>query len=390
MVRTMNDDVTGNTGISSHALTSEQVLLVIDQLPTMQMASFLVALVLAFSVRNTVPRANIAVWLLMVLGIAVSRIVLYYRIKRTREQSFDGAYWKNLFLLQTLISGVIWGLSAFLLFPADDHGLIALFVLVIASLSAATTVSHSSLKWGSAAWAGPAMMLYAVRCIKEGGEFEYTIGFLIALYLFTIISYSFKHHRAITASISLRFENLKLVEDLRRANDILLQSSSRDGLTGLANRTRFEEFMDREWRRALRERRPVSLIMLDIDHFKPYNDNYGHQEGDECLKKVAAVIADTIKRPADLVARYGGEEFISVLPDTDMRGALELAEKLRIAVELLHIQHAHSSAANIVTVSIGVASMVPEPGMDRSSLVKLVDTALYTAKGEGRNRVRTA
>jgi diguanylate cyclase (GGDEF)-like protein len=386
----MNENVLGNARTSGNDIASEQVLLVFDQLPTIQLTSFLVALVLAFSVRNTVPRGNILAWLLMILAIVVSRIVLYYRFQRIREQPYDVAYWKNIYLFLALISGTVWGLSAFLMFPADDHGLIALFVLVIASLSAATTVAHSSLKWGAAAWSGPAMMLYAVRCIMEREEFGYTIGFLIGLYEFTIINQSFKHHRAITASISLKFENLKLVEELRRANEVLRQSSARDGLTGLANRTRFEEFMDREWRRALRERTPVSLIMLDIDHFKPYNDNYGHQEGDECLKKVAAVIAETIKRPADLAARYGGEEFMAVLPDTDMHGALEIAEQLRISVELLRVPHAHSSAANIVTVSIGVASLSPVHGMDHSSLIKLADTALYAAKRDGRNRVRTA
>jgi diguanylate cyclase (GGDEF)-like protein len=386
----MNEDVLGNARTSGNKIVSEQVFLVFDQMPTMQMTSFLVALVLAFSVRNTASRANILAWLLMVLAIVISRIVLYYRFKKIRELPFDGAYWKNAFLFLALVSGTVWGLSAFLMFPADDNGLIALFVLVIASLSAATTISHSSLKWGAAAWAVPAMMLYAVRCFMEGGELDYTIGLLIGLYLFTIINHSFKHHRAITASVSLKFENLKLVEELRQANEVLRQSSARDGLTGLANRTRFEEFMEREWRRALRARTPISLIMLDIDHFKPYNDNYGHQEGDECLKKVAAVIAETVKRSADLVARYGGEEFMAVLPDTDLHGALEIAEKLRISVELLRVPHAHSSAANIVTVSIGVASLVPVQGMDRSSLVKLVDTALYAAKRDGRNRVRTA
>jgi len=380
----------GDNRSSGNNIVREQVLLVFDQLPTMQMTSFLVALVLAVSVRNTAPRVNIFVWLLMVLGLAVSRIVLFYRFRRIREQPFDGAYWKNAFLLLTFVSGAVWGLSAFLMFPADNPGLIAFFVLVIASLSAATTISHSSLRWGAAAWAGPAMTLYAMRCAMQGGEFGYTISLLIGLYLFTVINHSFKHHRAITASISLKFENLNLVEELRKANEILRQSSVRDGLTGLANRTHFEEFMEREWRRALREHRPVSLIMLDIDHFKPYNDNYGHQEGDECLKKVAAAIAKTVKRAADLTARYGGEEFMAVLPATDMHGALAIAEKLRITVELLRIPHAHSSAANIVTVSVGVASLVPAHGLDHSNLVKLVDTALYAAKHDGRNRVKAA
>jgi two-component system, chemotaxis family, response regulator WspR len=130
--------------------------------------------------------------------------------------------------------------------------------------------------------------------------------------------------------------------------------------------------------------------MLDIDHFKLYNDNYGHQGGDDCLKKVAAVIAGSVKRPADLAARYGGEEFMVVLPDTDIRGATEIAEKLRITVELLGVPHAFSATASVVTISVGEASIVPEQHIASSHLIKLVDTMLYAAKHDGRNRVKVA
>ena len=232
------------------------------------------------------------------------------------------------------------------------------------------------------------MLLYAVRCAMEDGEVEHIVGILIIVYLYSILNLSYKHHSVILSSISLKFENLALLEDVRKVNDILRKTSAIDGLTGLANRQCFEEFMDREWRRAARERKPISVIMLDIDHFKAYNDNYGHQGGDDCLKKVAAVMAESVKRPADIAARYGGEEFVVVLPDTDARGALEMAEKLRISVEMLGVPHAHSATASVVTVSIGVASLVPEHGSDYSLLVKSSDAALYAAKREGRNRVK--
>ena len=276
-----------------------------------------------------------------------------------------------------------------MIFPAGDPAHIALFVLVIASLSAATTVSHSALRMGPTVWAAPAMLLYAVRCYQEGFE-TYTIGLLIIVYLFAVLNYSFKHNNTLASSVSLKFENLELLEELRKANDILRHASAIDGLTGLANRQSFDECMDREWRRAVREQHVLSLIMIDIDHFKRYNDNYGHQGGDECLKKVAAVIAGSVKRAADLAARYGGEEFMVVLPDTDSRGATEIAERLRIEVEVLGVPHAFSATASVVTISIGVASLVPEQHLDPSHLIKLVDTRLYAAKHEGRNRVKVA
>jgi diguanylate cyclase (GGDEF)-like protein len=368
----------------------EQVRLAIKQLPTVQIASFIVALTLSYTVRDIVPHIRILIWGLMVLTIVVSRIVLSYQFLKVSQRPFDGEYWKNAFLLLALISGVIWGLSAFLIFPANNPALISLFVLVVASLSASTTISHSSIKFGPAVWAGPAMLLYAVRCAWEGGETEDTIAFLTIIYLATIIHYSFNHNRTITSAISLKFENLELLEELQKTNDILRRTSAVDGLTGLANRYSFEEFMEREWRRAIRDRKPLSLIMADIDHFKAFNDNYGHQGGDDCLKKVAWVIAASVKRPADLAARYGGEEFMAVLPDTDLNGALEIAEMLRRGVEALNIPHEHSSTAGVVTISVGVASLIPEQVMSSSHLVKLVDMALYSAKHAGRNMIRAA
>ncbi len=368
----------------------EQVRLAARQVPTMLMASFIVALVLCYAVRNIVPPARILAWLLMVLAIIGGRIVLYRKFIKAGVGAFDGRYWSGAYLLFALLSGIIWGFSAFLIFPAGNTALISLFVLVMASLSAATTISHSSLKFGPTLWAGPAMLFYAVRCAAEGHETENIIALLIIVYLVTILHYAFTHHRMITSSLSLKFENLELLEEVRKANEILRRASAIDGLTGLANRQSFEEFMDREWRRAIRDQRPLSLIMADIDHFKAFNDNYGHQGGDDCLKKVASVIAEEAKRPADLAARYGGEEFMTVLPDTDLNGAIEIAERMRAKVEALAVPHEYSPTAGVVTISIGVATLIPSRGMSPSTLIRLVDTALYSAKHAGRNMVRVA
>ena len=201
----------------------EQLRLVIEQIPTMLVTSFIVALVLAYAVRHIVAPENILVWVSMVLLITFSRVVVYYRFRKVREEPFDGENWRNLYLILAVISGIIWGASAFIIFPAGNLGLISLFVLVMACLSAGTTVSHSSLRLGPTAWAGPAMLLYAIRILAEGGEFGYTLSFLIILYIVTILRYSFIHNRSITSAITLRFENLELFAELRRVNDILRQ-----------------------------------------------------------------------------------------------------------------------------------------------------------------------
>jgi diguanylate cyclase (GGDEF)-like protein len=180
--------------------------------------------------------------------------------------------------------------------------------------------------------------------------------------------------------------------ELRRANDRLTELSLSDPMTGIANRRMFDEFLKKEWRRATREQRPISLILIDVDHFKNYNDSLGHQQGDMCLIAVAAVLQLHVQRPADLAARYGGEEFAVVLPDTGMDGAMHMAETLRRAVRDLRIEHPASETAAYLTLSLGLASMVPSPsdgdgGME--TLLDRADQALYQAKKSGRDQVRT-
>jgi diguanylate cyclase (GGDEF)-like protein len=160
-----------------------------------------------------------------------------------------------------------------------------------------------------------------------------------------------------------------------------------DGLTGIPNRRRFDEHMEGEFRRAKRATTPLSVVMIDVDSFKDYNDNYGHQKGDECLILIAAALSRVLGRPCDLVARYGGEEFIAVLPSTNADGAWALAETMRKEIESLHIEHAHSKVAPHVTVSLGVITQIPAHNTAISHMIGAADRALYQAKRNGRNCV---
>jgi diguanylate cyclase (GGDEF)-like protein len=176
-------------------------------------------------------------------------------------------------------------------------------------------------------------------------------------------------------------------QQLEMANRALARLSSLDGLTEVANRRAFDEAFEVEWRRASRTASSLALILVDIDHFKAYNDTYGHQGGDDCLRRVAAILGKSAARAGELVARYGGEEFVVLLPSTDGPEAAALAEALRARVEGLGIPHASSASAGVVTLSLGVAAVVPGEGRSPADLLKDADGALYAAKRGGRNRV---
>ncbi|MCG8435512.1 MAG: diguanylate cyclase [Gammaproteobacteria bacterium] len=176
-------------------------------------------------------------------------------------------------------------------------------------------------------------------------------------------------------------------QQLQQANLQLQELSFIDGLTGIANRRRFDEILEAEWYRALRTQKPISILLIDADRFRELNDTHGHQYGDDCLRKIARELKSGAVRPADLVARYGGEEFGIILPETDLQGALAIAESLRRAVEAMQISHGTSDVSDYVTISLGVAAVRPRERGEQRSLVRAADTALYAAKRAGRNRV---
>jgi diguanylate cyclase (GGDEF)-like protein len=173
---------------------------------------------------------------------------------------------------------------------------------------------------------------------------------------------------------------------LKQANLELKKLVNLDGLTKIANRRCFNDRIQSEWERLSREHQPLSLLLFDIDYFKHYNDCYGHQLGDECLKSIAQALQQTLCRPADLLARYGGEEFVAILPNTEINGAIIVAEEMRMAIANLKIPHQNSDISNMVTVSIGITSLIPSPQQKTSILIKQADIALYNAKQKGRNR----
>ena len=221
-----------------------------------------------------------------------------------------------------------------------------------------------------------AVAFYAFIAVGEGMPgtelTHYLSMLLIANVICVAAAYSLEHARRIAW-----LEGRRLAE-----------SALQDGLTGIHNRRLFDDHLQRVWAQSIRERKPMSLLFADIDHFKAYNDRYGHQAGDEAMKAVASVLARFARRPLDLAARYGGEEFAIVLFDTSREHALRIGEEIMEAVRQLAIPHADSSAAPVLTISMGIACVVPASRRSWEGVVQLADQALYAAKDAGRNQAR--
>ncbi|MEL7144496.1 MAG: diguanylate cyclase, partial [Cyanobacteria bacterium J06573_11] len=191
---------------------------------------------------------------------------------------------------------------------------------------------------------------------------------------------------SITVELALALHQSQQHQELLIANQELQKLALSDGLTSLANRRRFDEHLADEWQRLARERQPLSLILCDLDHFKLYNDTFGHPAGDRCLIRVARALLSGPQRPADLVARYGGEEFAIILPNTDTHGAWRIAQKIHDSIRALQIDHAPGNEEPYVTVTMGVSTVIPGHENSAQMLVQASDLALYHAKQQGRNR----
>ncbi len=188
-----------------------------------------------------------------------------------------------------------------------------------------------------------------------------------------------------TNNLNLEIEVSKRTAALEKANQELHRLAMLDGLTRVANRRHFDEYLQQQWMLMAHLQQPLALILLDVDEFKRYNDHYGHLAGDDCLKQVAQTISDTIKRPTDLVTRYGGEEFAIVLPFTTLTGASQVAKAIRIAINSLCLPHVTSSVSDYLTLSQGISCMVPQLELSLETLIATADKALYRAKEQGRD-----
>lgn len=259
---------------------------------------------------------------------------------------------------------------------------IVYIMMIIYGISGMRVVEAATIGFGS--------MLVAMAVLYLGSWPEldwslFLLFFSLANFVGLVNGYvvETKERRLYLQESLLRLEK----QQLNELSERLVQLAREDGLTQLANRRHFSDTFLMEWERARRERQSLALVFIDIDHFKAYNDTYGHLAGDHALQQVASVIQAAVRRAGDLAARYGGEEFVLLLPNTPMTGAMELADELLHQVDALQLPHKASSVSNHVTISVGVCAVVPDMHLAPSQLIDAADEALYQAKHGGRHRV---
>jgi diguanylate cyclase (GGDEF)-like protein len=326
---------------------------------------------------------GLAALTLVVLALRYQSRLRFEAAQVAREPGDRPEKWVRVFAAGAMTTAVLWGLTDLVVLIRFNDPVLQMFLLMVqAGWLGGAAVRNAS----SPAVVLAQALLTLAPCVL--GLLLAQSDFIRWMVPFVLLQVS----ATLSVARYLGRQMTQLMESeerLGQANMQLAELSATDALTGIGNRRAFDAALLAEWARAARDASDLGLLVIDVDHFKLYNDRYGHPAGDDCLRLIAEITGAALRRPPDFAARYGGEEFVALLPGTDEAGAREVAERLRLAIVDAGLLH-EASGFGRVTVSIGAASMAPAPRTDAQSLVRLADEALYDAKQGGRNQVRTA
>lgn len=350
------------------------------------------------------------------------RVSHLYNSGRLNGRTYEWCF--NIINIGSVLTGIIWSIIGIYACEFGSLYSSAIALLTIAGLVAGSVALNSVSFPSFIAFSYSTLVPVNVYFLMKTDFSEILLGVFALLFLGILTLMSYNLNKMIFKYFSYETDNLKLIKKLDEEKSVvmklnnnlkkdlliqknieselknekqkveslvekLLKLSTIDGLTGIPNRRHFDEYMGKEWGRCAREQIPLSLILCDIDHFKAYNDQYGHLMGDNCLRKVASILSEYARRGGDMAARYGGEEFAIVLPNTNKENATLLAEQIQQAIQDQAIEHQSSATDNIITVSFGVATIIPNREILSPILIAMADKALYEAKQSGRNRVIT-
>lgn len=330
-----------------------------------------------FSVGFHVEHPSIS-WGVTIITIAISLLRLFHYYISQWLYSISRNYWLMILLSLTLLQAAIWGMLLFLSITQTDFLPVKfMLVLVIGGISSATL--HALVPRFSLAVINTIVILIPAVMSLLFMQNNYLIAILLIIYFAYLLITGKRLNKEYIRSYQVEMELESSKQEVQRQSQI-------DPLTGIYNRGRFNSYFELQWNNALRNQSQLSLLMIDIDHFKQFNDQFGHLVGDQCLIYVASTILKNIKRKTDLVARFGGEEFVVLLSDTSSKEALHIAEKIRKAI--VEASFTYEDMSLKVQASIGVASLVPQKSNKEMELIDRADKALYQAKSAGRNSVR--
>lgn len=326
-------------------------------------------------------------WLLSVYATVAIRVYLTYWFRSfVAVHGFSGRV-GNWYALSVGLSGIAWGAGALLLTAAPDAMCSVLVITAIQAMVMGGAITLGAFMPAFFAFSVPAILPMVGVLASTGQATQIALAACSLIFLVLVSFVARSYNRSLRGSLRVTFENEAKVDLLTESAHELAVRANTDGLTGLANRLRFDQILASEWARLQRSGDPLSVILLDVDHFKLFNDTYGHVAGDACLKQIAQVLKEACRSASDFVARFGGEEFVVLLPETNANGARAVAEKIRGRIAHLAIPHEASQTAGYITASLGAVTMQCADPTTSADAVAFADEQLYRAKALGRNRV---
>ena len=327
-------------------------------------------------------------WLVVMWVLSVLRFILLKMFLK-RKNNDNMKNWGDTYIYMSFISSSLWGVAWFLGSNENDISSLAIVGMFAMGVSATPFSGYIICKKAILFFFLPIVTLVTLNYLYIGGTFGIIIAISFVIYTIVIISSSFTVNKSMTDAILIKYQLEDEINKRKKVEAKLLRLSIIDDLTGLYNRRYFDESLYSELQSSQRAGLVTSLILIDIDNFKNFNDNYGHINGDHCLAKVSQSIKSTLKRESDLTFRYGGEEIAVLLPNTKLDDAKIIAENIRVNVLNLGIEHKYSSVKDIdiLTLSLGVASIKATKDCKNTDLIEIADRYLYKAKRNGKNKV---
>ena len=336
-----------------------------------------------------VPLSYIATWVVTLTIVNIYRFIDINNTQKIIDEIKDYQPLQKRFALSASLLGLTYSLGIIIVFSQLNLVTQIYLLCFFSTLIPAGLVSFASDRYAFYGFFYSLCAPLVLQLFLMASSPYINIGICCLVYIAVCRKLFIWNYDVIKRSIQLKLKNIQLMDTLSETNGQLKQQNNTDELTKVSNRRYFDEVLEKEWLRAKRTKAPLSILMIDIDYFKQYNDTFGHIEGDECLKRIAETLSNNLNRPGDFVARYGGEEFCIIMPETNLNGAVASAEKIHSTIIELKIKNPGSEVSRYLSISIGVAATIPKDGNSYMDLIYTSDKALYKAKKDGRNIVRT-